>query len=174
MVGDLTLEQTLRDHAFTQGLAEAQIARLAPLATEVAFADGEVILVEGRRSQYFYLLLTGSVAVELHTSTFTVSVQALGPGEVFGWSALLDHQDTLFQVRARERTTALRVAGSDLAELCRSDTGLGNQILLRTLQVVAGRVKATEAKFAEMCGVRSPRQHQEQNLSRFQRSTYFT
>jgi CRP-like cAMP-binding protein len=156
-VGDLTLEQVLQTHAFTQGLAEAQIATLASLATEVTFADDEVILVNSRRSQYFYLVLTGSVTVELHAPTFTVSVQALGPGQAFGWSALLDHQDTLFQVRARERTTALRVAGSDLAETCRSDTKLGTEILLRALQLVAGRVKATEAKFAEMCGVKVTR-----------------
>jgi CRP-like cAMP-binding protein len=150
----LTLEQTLRNHAFTHGLAEAQIAKLALLATEVTFAEDEVILVASRRSEYFYLVLTGSVTVELHTPTFTVSVQALGPGQAFGWSALLDHQDTLFQVRARERTTTLRVAGSDLSEICRSDPALGTEILLRTLHVVAGRVKATEAKFAEMCGIR--------------------
>jgi hypothetical protein len=31
---------------------------------------------------------------------------------------------------------------------------LGTEILQRTLQVVAGRVKATEVRFAEMCGVR--------------------
>jgi len=31
---------------------------------------------------------------------------------------------------------------------------LGAEILRRTLQVVAGRVKATELRFAEMCGVR--------------------
>lgn len=152
----MTQEQILQNHAFTQGLADTQIATLASLATEVTFADDEVILVENRRSQYFYLVLTGSVTVELHTPTFTVSVQALGPGQAFGWSALLDHQDTLFQVRARERTTALRVAGSDLAEICRSDTKLGTELLLRTLKVVAGRVKAAEAKFAEMCGIRVP------------------
>ena len=149
----------LQEHAFTRGLAEPHIARLASLAREVTFADDEVILVEGHRSRYFYLVLTGSVVVELHTPTFTISVQGLGTGQVFGWSALLDHQDTLFQVRARERTTALRLAGSGLAEICRSDTQLGAQILLRTLQVVAGRVRATESRLAEMCGVRAP-QHQ--------------
>jgi len=154
MVGHLTREQILQQHAFTQGLAESQIARLASLAAEATFAADEVILLEGRRSRYFYLVLTGSVGVELRTPTFTLSVQVLGAGDAFGWSALLDQQDTLFQVRARERTTTLRVAGRDLAELCQSDTALGAQFLLRTLRMVAGRVKATEARLAEMCGVR--------------------
>jgi CRP-like cAMP-binding protein len=73
---------------------------------------------------------------------------------MFGWSALLDDQDTLFQVRARERTTALKLDGARLAALCKKDTALGAEILRRTLRVVAGRVKATELRFAEMCGLK--------------------
>ena len=144
----------LRNHRFTKGLAEAQLEELDALATEVIFAEDELILVDGQRSTSFYMLTSGSVAVELRTGSFAVCVEALGPGQVFGWSALLDHQDTLFQVRAREKTTALRLNGADLQATCKSDPNLGTEILQRTLQVVAGRVKATEIRFAEMCGVK--------------------
>ncbi|HTT64745.1 MAG TPA: cyclic nucleotide-binding domain-containing protein [Bryobacteraceae bacterium] len=150
----MTLEETLRHHAFMQGLADRHIARLAALATEVTFAENEVILMDRRESRYFYLVTSGSVNVELHTPIFTVSVLALGPGQAFGWSAVLDRQETVFQVRAREQTSALRIAGKELTEACRDDGELGVEILLRTLQVAAGRIQATEARFAEMCGVR--------------------
>jgi len=153
----LTLPETLRNHAFTGGLADDQIAKLAALVTEVTFAEDQVILTDRQQSQYFYLVVNGSVNIELRTPTFTASVVHVGPGEAFGWSALLDRQDTLFQVRARERTVALRIAGADLAQVFRNDSELGVEILLRTLQVVAGRIQATEARFAEMCGVRDPR-----------------
>ena len=130
------------------------MARLAPLASEVTFEEDEVILIEGQLSAAFYLVIEGSVAVELRTPRYVICVEALGPGKAFGWSALLDHQDTLFQVRARERTTALCLEGAALKSLCRSDPDLGIEILQRTLQLVAGRVKATEIRFAEMCGIR--------------------
>ena len=149
----MALLDTLRDHAFTHGLTDHQIAQLAALATEVTFAENEVILTDRQRSDYFYLVTKGSVTVQMHTASFTVSMVALGPGQVFGWSAFLDRQDTLFQVRAREHTTALRISGTDLTKACRNDGALGVEILLRILQVVAGRIQATEAKFAEMCGV---------------------
>ncbi len=150
----MTLSASLSGHTFTQGLSDAQIESLTALSGSVAFEENEVILEAGQRSTSFYLLTEGSVAVELRTPSYAVCVQALGPGQVFGWSALLDDQDTLFQVRARERTSALRLNGAALARLCRTDTKLGAEILSRTLQVVAGRVKATELRFAEMCGVR--------------------
>jgi len=75
-------------------------------------------------------------------------------GQAFGWSSLLDRQDTMFQVRAREHTRTLRLEGSVLQTLCRQDPELGVELLHRTLALVAGRVKATEMRFAEMCGVR--------------------
>jgi CRP/FNR family cyclic AMP-dependent transcriptional regulator len=149
----MTLAHILRNHAFTRGLTDAQIGRLALLATEVTFEENEVSLVHEQRSQFFYLVVSGSVAVELRTPHFTVCVQALGPDQIFGWSSLLDLQDTLFQVRARERTTALRLDGAGLVEAFHTDTELAAEFLRRTLKVVAGRVEATEVKFAEMCGV---------------------
>ena len=147
-------KQVLRDHQFTQGLGEEQIERLAGIANQVAFEENEVVLVDGARSKSFFLLLAGSVVVELHTPQCVMAVQALGPGNAFGWSALLDDQDTLFQVRARERTIALEMDGATLKACCMSDPALGAEFFHRILRVVAGRVKATELRFAEMCGVR--------------------
>ena len=154
-VGDTTLAQVLRAHAFTHGLSESQVAGLAALAAKVTFEENQVILVAGERSTSFYLLVEGSVAVELRTPRYAVCVQAVGPDQVFGWSALLDQQDTVFQVRSRERSTALRLDGAALTAAFQTDPQLGVEILRRTLQVVAGRVKATELRFAEMCGVKA-------------------
>ena len=154
VVGDMPQKQVLKNHAFMQGLSETQIDHLAGIATPVAFEDDEVVLVDGARSNSFYLVLTGSVAVELRTPQFAVRVQALGPGDVFGWSSLLDDQDTLFQVRAREHTTALQMEGATLRACCKSDPALGSEVFHRILRVVAGRVKATEVRFAEMCGIK--------------------
>jgi len=150
----MTLNQVLRNHKFTRGLDDVQIATLASMASEVTFAENALVLVDGQQSRAFFLVLTGSVSVELCTASFVVSVQALGPGQMVGWSALLDHHETLFQVRAREQTTALRLDGNDLKAAFQADPLLGKEILQRALAVVAGRVKATEIRFAEMCGIR--------------------
>jgi CRP-like cAMP-binding protein len=152
--GRMTLSQVLRNHAFTRGLGDTQIATLAVLASEVTFEENEFILVDGQRSQSFFLVISGSVSVELRTPSYVVSVQAVGPGEAFGWSSLLEDHDTLFLVRAREHTTALRLDGRALKAACHEDTLLGTEILQRALALVTGRVRATEIRFAEMCGVR--------------------
>lgn len=152
----LSNESALREHRFVHGLTVDQIATLAAHSSRVSFAENEVVLTHGQRSSDFYFLLSGSVAIELYSQRFALCVQALGSGEVFGWSSLLDDQDTVFRARARESTVALRISGESLKMLCRTDPGLGCELLRRTLQVVAGRVRATEMRFAEMCGVRMP------------------
>lgn len=150
----LQREAILRNHTFVRGLSETQVARLAAVATDVSFEENQIILADRERSTAFYFVVSGSVAIELRARRYAVCVQALGAGKVFGWSALLDQQDTLFQVRAREQTKALRIAGDTLKALCREDPVLGAEVLQRTLQVVASRVRATEERFAEMCGIR--------------------
>src|ERR1039458_9173735 len=98
----MTSTKTINEHAFTSGLSDSQVATLAHLAHEVNFREDEIVLVAGQQSKHFYLLLEGSVCIEVGARSYTVWVQILNPGDAFGWSALLDHHDTLFQVRARE------------------------------------------------------------------------
>jgi CRP-like cAMP-binding protein len=151
------LHRTLAEHAFTAGLPESQLVKLASLAREVTFKEDQPILRAGERSDYFYLLLSGSVCVEIVARAYSVCVQSLGPGDAFGWSALLDRHDTLFQVRAREASTALRLDGTSLSAAFREDPLLAAELLRRVLKVAADRVQATESTLGELCGMRTPR-----------------
>jgi len=55
----------------------------------------------------------------------------------------------------RKPSPALRVDAKDLRAAFRQDAELAAEILRRALNLVAGRVQATEAKVAEFCGVRA-------------------
>ena len=146
--------QELARHAFLSGLEEAQLAVLANIAQPVEFREQERVLSARQKALDFYLVLSGSVSIELSNKHYAVRIQSLGPGEAFGWSALLEHHDTLFDVRAREHCTALRLDGSRLSSALREDAVLAAEMLRRTLQLVAGRVHASELRLGELCGVR--------------------
>jgi len=150
----MTLTDSVKEHTFLAGLTDSQVVKLTSLATEVHFHENDVILTAGQRSRYFYLLLEGSVCIEVSARSFMVCIQALGPGEAFGWSAFLDQHDTLFQVRAREDCHALRIDGAAMASAMRVDPVLAAEVLRRALRLAAERVQATESLLAELCGVR--------------------
>jgi uncharacterized protein (TIGR02284 family) len=150
--GEITL--ALHGHAFLSGLDEAKITVLSKIAQPVEFREQELILEAKQPPLDFYLLLSGSVSIELNKGHYAVRIQYLGPGDAFGWSALLEHHDTLFDVRTRERCTALRLDGAGLSAVLREDPVLAAEFLRRTLHLVAARMDATELRLAEFCGVR--------------------
>ena len=100
------MAQTMSKRALLSNLTTEHKSMLLSKADQLEILPDEVILRSGEKAQYFYLLLQGSVAVELVQPGFSVRIQALNPGEAFGWSALLSDTETLFQVRAREQCTA--------------------------------------------------------------------
>lgn len=146
------MQGLLANHPLTRGLTASQISHLATLTSKVAFPQDEVILMDGRPSHSIYIIATGSVAVEFRAARYAVCVQALEAGQVFGWSALLGSPDTMFQVRAREATTALQMNGAALEDAFRADPALCAAILWGLLRVMAERVRAGERKVAELCG----------------------
>lgn len=146
----------LRRQPFTRGLAEEQLAKLLSLTSEVSFAEDQVIFPAGRPSGHLYLVLSGCVCVEVRTLVYAVSVQLVGPGEAFGWSSLLAHHDTVFQVRALGPTTTLCFDAPQLQAACLEDPKFGFELVRRVLELVAGRVDAIEARLAEFCGIAGP------------------
>ena len=62
-------------------------------------------LLSGERSKAFHVLMSGSASMEVTGDFCSVCIQALAPGDAFGWSSLLDYQDTLFQVMSMAAKT---------------------------------------------------------------------
>jgi CRP-like cAMP-binding protein len=141
----------LRSHPFTQGLGESQLEGLAEMAEVVDIEPELPLFGSGERSQYFYLLLSGTVFLELQTAGYTVRIQQLGSGEAFGWSALVDEPYRTFQVRALQAGRAVRLPGDRLVRACEADDRLGSLLFRRLAEMVAQRLRATEVRFAEFC-----------------------
>jgi CRP/FNR family cyclic AMP-dependent transcriptional regulator len=152
-LGQNTLIEGMRTHPLLAGLSEAQLTGVRALATVGTFHSGEVVLHAETPSTTLYLIIGGNAVIELCMPSVTAEIQRLGPGDVFGWSALVGGTDTLFQVRASTELIAVRLDGARLLELCKSDTALGVKILHGLIQVVAGRVKASERRFQRLIGV---------------------
>jgi len=144
---------SLKRAAFLKGMSESHVAKLAGLGYRVHFEENQPILTAGERSRKFYLLLSGSACVEVRAPFYTICVQVINPGDAFGWSSLLYQQDTLFQVRSREASSGFCWDGPQLALACQEDREFGLAFFYRVLELLAGRVKATESKLAEFCGV---------------------
>jgi len=147
----MALSEILAGHAFTHGLPASSIKKLVELARRVSLEPDVIVFRSGEESKDFYLVVSGSLSVELSTPVYAVNIQTLEAGDAFGWSALL-RDSTHFQVRARERSVVICLDGGRLVEACRQDPLLGAEIYRRLAGVVATRLRATELRLLEFCG----------------------
>jgi CRP-like cAMP-binding protein len=145
------MAQQMSKKALLSNLSVEYASKLLRRAERLTFEADDVILRTGEKLEQFYVLLEGTVAVEMIRPAFSLRIQVLGPGEGFGWSALISGSDTMFQVRAREDCTVACIGRKTLKALCEAEPEFGVRFLFSVLHLVARRIHATEERLYEFC-----------------------
>jgi CRP-like cAMP-binding protein len=108
-----------------RSMSRSALSRLLDNSIQPIFNPNDVILKQGEQDQSVYLVIFGRVRVmQASTENATeVLIAELGPGEVFGELAILESQPRSATVLALERTSCLKVSGTEfLAALSQSTT----------------------------------------------------
>ena len=147
---DAALQAMMRKNHFVEAFEPAHVDKLAGLATPVRFERDQVVFHEGDECHEFFMIVSGTIALEIEEPGHTLRVQTLGAGDEFGWSALLMGSGKHFQARALEKVDALAFDASALLDACRTDPAFGFAFMHRLLAVVAGRLQATRLQVHDM------------------------
>jgi CRP-like cAMP-binding protein len=140
----------LQTHPFTEGFWPDHLARLSAMASEVRFCPGELIFREGDHSSFFYLLISGNVALEAVAPGRPLRVTTLYAGEVLGWSSVMKgHNGKQFQARSLEEIHALAFDGERLRHACEEDYAFGFWFMRAILNVMSGRMHAIRAQLMD-------------------------
>ncbi|MDH3673911.1 MAG: Crp/Fnr family transcriptional regulator [Anaerolineae bacterium] len=151
--------ELIRRYPFFAGLSYEHIVTLAKAADELSVRSGHYFFHEGDELSYFYLTLDGEVVIaidlpkqdesyrlaEVVTREFeteAVTVINIGPGEVFGWSALVPPHTATSSCKA---LTSSRVMAFDCLKLRRSfeeDSEFGYLMVQKAAQVIRSRLRA--------------------------------
>ena len=151
------LIETLRAQPFLEGLKTHHLEELASMVIETRFEKDRMIFREGDESSFFYLLLSGKVALEIVSPTQTVRVQTLSGGDELGWSSVLAHGGKNFQARVLETVQALAFDSVHLRDEFSKNCELGYAFLARLLKVVESRVQATRLQLLDLYAPRTTR-----------------
>ncbi len=144
------LTNTLRAHPFLEGFDPEHIEKLAAMASEVRFGKGELIFREGDESSFFYLLLSGTVALETNTPGRILRIVTLGRGEELGWSSVTPRHGKQFQARSLEETRALAFDGVRLLHACEEDCRFGFALMSAMVRVVAHRLQSARLQLLDI------------------------
>lgn len=141
-----------------KGLKSKHVEKLASIAKEVAFAEGETIFHEGDMSDEVYLIQEGQVAIEIHVpGRGRMTILTVGPGQLLAWSSLFTSQRKTASGRTLSSTRAIALNGTDLRGACEADHELGHTVMARVAGVIAERLKATRLQLLDMFVAESKR-----------------
>lgn len=130
-------------------LSEASLADLAPRLRVGTRGPGEVIFREGEPATEMYVLLAGELeVVKASRSGRETRVAILGPGDVFGEMAILDHEARSATVRSLSPVRLLRLSANDTDELAVRDIHAYATVLRTVARNVSRRLRVTDSLLA--------------------------
>ena len=143
------LEQ-LKAHPFWRGMTPAHVNVITEGAQIVSFKPGEVIFREGEPANKFYVINSGSVALEAHEpGDGTVLVNTLEAGSMLGWSWLFPPFFWHFQARASAPTDLIALDAARLLRIAETDRDFGYELMKRVAQVVIQRLQTTRQQLLQ-------------------------
>ncbi len=149
--------ELLRRYPFFAGLSHEQIVALAKVAEEVDIEPGYYFFHEGDEVENFYLVVEGEVAIVIeipaHGAKQTVAEQyardlktndvvtsAVGPGDVFGWSAIISPYKASAGAKSTRACRVVAFDGPDLRDIIQEDCAFGLLLMEKAAQVSRDRL----------------------------------
>lgn len=125
--------------------------QLMSLAREVSFEMGERIFNEGGRANRFWVIVTGTVALDLHVPGRRAAViETLGAGQLLGWSWLVPPHHWHLGAEARSPVHAHQFDAAAVRELCGQDPELSQELCAYVAGAIAGRLRSARVRLLDL------------------------
>jgi CRP-like cAMP-binding protein len=146
-----TVEELLVESRLFADLAPQHLATIAGCASIVHFDEGEEIFREGGPADTFYVIRSGSVAIETHVpGRGSARLMTLHDEDVLGWSWLFPPYRWHFDARALEHVRALAFDGACLRGKSVENHELGYELMRRFAEVMVSRLQATRMQLLDV------------------------
>jgi CRP/FNR family cyclic AMP-dependent transcriptional regulator len=139
----------IQNHPFLHGMAAKHIDLIGKGAELAAYRVNDLLISEGEPASQFFLIESGSVALETGAPGKAAPILTIGTGEPLGWSWLFPPFLWHFSGRALEPTQAIILNAGHLLVLCEENNALGYDLMRRIAQIAITRMEATCKKLVD-------------------------
>jgi CRP-like cAMP-binding protein len=144
----------LKKFGVFKGLDESELAKVAELCRERTFGQGAICFAQGKRAMELHLCRSGGVDIVAEidgpSGVIEVVVHTAGPGDIFGWSALVGPRDYTASARCAERTEDICIRGTQLLELFEQSPGTGYKVMKNLGTAVSSRLADTRERLTSI------------------------
>ncbi|MBQ0855578.1 cyclic nucleotide-binding domain-containing protein [Streptomyces sp. BH-SS-21] len=135
----------------SEALPAEQTHRLMRLAREVSFAPGTRVFEEGGRADHFWIVRTGTVALDLRVpGRGSPVIDTLGHGELVGWSWLFPPYVWQLGAEAVSAVEAYELDASTVRLMCQSDPALGTAVGQWVGRVLSRRLHTARTRLLDL------------------------
>jgi CRP/FNR family cyclic AMP-dependent transcriptional regulator len=124
-------------------LSPAVLDELLSLATLVRYGAGDYIFREGDPALDLCILSEGEVALELNLPAGRTVIATAGPGEWFGWTALVAPRVERTSARAIRATEVWQIHGGAILDHALEAPRFGFEIYRALAELVSARLTAS-------------------------------
>jgi CRP/FNR family cyclic AMP-dependent transcriptional regulator len=138
--------QLIAKFANFSDFTDDEIKAMSILADEELYEPGQFVFHEGGEAVKMYLLLQGQVEMVMNTNgagTHQAVVMTVQPGDIFGWSALVEPYQLTASARCATRVRVIAIAAPGLRALMAVSCALGFRLMQRACQASSARLAAT-------------------------------
>jgi CRP-like cAMP-binding protein len=122
-----------------RGVSQRFITRIAHGAEEQTYQKNSLIFRRGEEASHFYVLVEGHVGIEIGEKEEVLEVER--PGEVFGWSALVEPYMYTASARSIKQTRAIRISRDLVEAAIKEHPEEGLAVLKNLTGIIAGRLR---------------------------------
>lgn len=142
--------QPLASIPFFANLPDQVLWHLGRAGERVEYEVGDRLFGDGDVRQAFWVLLEGTLAIELRSGEESTRLATLGPGEIVGESLLLQEKEDTHHTEGRvmSRIVALRFDRATLEPLLKDQPRLHSALLSRSARALAARLKSADASLS--------------------------
>ncbi|MFL1897782.1 Crp/Fnr family transcriptional regulator [Streptomyces tauricus] len=125
--------------------------RLMDLAREVSFEAGTRLFEEGARADRFWIVRTGTVALDMRVPGRRAAViETLGHNQLVGWSWLFAPHAWHLGAEATTPVRAYEFDAAAVRALCRNDPAFGMTIAQWVGDVLAHRLRSARTRLLDL------------------------
>jgi CRP/FNR family transcriptional regulator, cyclic AMP receptor protein len=148
--------ETLREVRFLHDIDNEHLLRIADVTRMCDVEPGRILFREGDAPHDVFLVVSGSVALDINVPGGSRRIMEVGPGEILGWSALLEQTQMTATATAARPTKVAQINTGQLLSICRHNPRFGYELLRRTSLALASRLSATRLQLLDTFGSQMP------------------
>ena len=166
----MTPRQYLQDSRLFEGVGPDLLDAVSPHCRESSVEKGTALFTQGEPASHFpashlpashlpashlNVVAQGRVALKMvlerpdGSVTPSIAVASLGPGEAFGWSAIVEPNVFTMSAEAVEDSKLVLIEGSGLQAVLSRHEGAGYRVMANIARVLAQRLSSIREAFVD-------------------------